>query len=96
MNMAMAAYNIYVLPTLLFVAQLEGVPKDFMKWETKAFGALSKGPRGWNDPEMFKSLREWYGMPINAKSLEQVANASKIRVAVSENWSEGAFTTGKE
>ena len=84
-----------MLPTLLFIAQLEGVPKEFEKWEAKALGAMSKGPRGWNDAEMFKSLKEWFGMPMNAKNLDQIANASKVRVAVSENWSEGGIHHGK-
>jgi len=84
LNMAMAAYNIYVLPTLLFIAQLEGVPREFARWEAKALGAMSKGPRGWSDTEMFKSLKEWFGMPMNAKNLDQIANASKVRVAISE------------
>jgi len=88
---ALCVYNSYLLPTLLFVAQLESVPPRYQDWERGAFKALSKGPKEWANPIVFKSLRSNLHFPVEAKDLATIARVAKARVAMRENRAYGGL-----
>ena len=87
----MNIYNVYILPTLLFVAQLEEVPKRYEEWERTAFKWLSKGPKEWGDPRVFKALKTNFKMPNEAKDLREVGLVAKARVCLMENAKAGGL-----
>jgi len=88
---AICVYNSYLLPTLLFVAQLEPVPPKYQDWERGAFKALSKGPKDWANPLVFKSLKANLHFPVEAKDLAVIARVAKARVAMNENRPHGGL-----
>ena len=59
----MSAHNVYILPTLLFVAQLERVPKGYEEWEKSAFKCISNGPNEWGGPQGVQGVEDQLQTP---------------------------------
>ena len=61
------AYTIYVASVLMFIGQLEPLPRSFPDFEKRACAALFPGPGNWITVPALKGLRHWafpgpYGM----------------------------------
>ena len=69
------AYKVFIMPTLLFLCQLEPPPDRVIDFEMRALRKLFKGPQGWMNPETLKSLK-WLGFPVEIPDLATVAVAA--------------------
>ena len=91
LNFSILAYNIYVLPTLAFTAQIAHPTAQVLEVEAWALRRAAPGPGCWATPEDLWSLGEHFGMPRSFGSLQHVAKASQLRVAVWENRFQGGL-----
>ena len=73
-------YTVYVISTLGFVAQLEPMPPDWVKWEEQMLRILVPGPRRWWSPADLHRLRRDFGFPHEFANAYEVARAAKLRV----------------
>jgi len=80
MQFSIRVYNIYILPVLLFVAQLEELPKDFDNLEKKACSLLFKGPTAWIAPHVLRSIRRSLGFAAEIKCARTASRAAKLRI----------------
>ena len=87
---AAVIYNVFVLPVLLFVAQLEAPPPAALAAEDWGLRRVAAGPFRWILPSDLWRLRSGYGMCFRMRSLQWVATASHARVC----WSEASATGG--
>ena len=81
MQYAALAYNVFAISTLLYVGQLEIVPRFVLDMERKLVLAMFPGPGAWITPEDAWFLRENFGLAKSAQSLASSARAAKLRVA---------------
>ena len=81
MQYATLAYNIFALSTLLYVAQLEAVPRFVLIEERVQILRMFPGPGQWMIPEDAWYLKENYGLAKSAQPLALVARAAKLRVS---------------
>ena len=88
--LSMRIYNTFILPTLLFIAQLEHPPDTTIQAENKAHKSLAAGPKGWCRMLDLQHLKD-IGAPIEARSLERNAAAAMLRTAFWENSLEGGI-----
>ena len=80
--MSAVVYRTYILPVLMFVAQLRTPPASWHEVESAAFGALVAGPGGRKNPwitrEDLHHLKGFYGLPCSFESLEAAARAGLL------------------
>ena len=88
--LSMRIYNTFILPTLLFKAQLEHPPKPTLQAENRAQKAIAAGPKGWCRMQDIQHLKD-IGSPIEARSLEFNTVAAMLRTAFWENTAEGGI-----
>jgi hypothetical protein len=74
-------YNVFALSTLLFVAQLEQVPKHVIAAERAHVTKMFPGPGHWIEPQDLWYCKELYGAAKSAQPLSVLASASQLRVA---------------
>ena len=87
---AAVIYNVFVLPVLLFVAQLEDPPPAALEAESWGLRRVAPGPYRWILPSDLWRLRSGFGMSFRFRSLGWVATAAQARVL----WSEATSTGG--
>lgn len=80
----LAAYFLYVLPVLLFVAQLEELPECWKHAEKWAITELFPGPGAWISATAAHNLKV-LGFPREMSDLRWLSTAAKARVAMWEN-----------
>ena len=84
------AYHVYILPVVLFVAQLEKVPPRWEDCEIQALQKLLPGPKHWFQADGLRSLR-LLGFPKAVPELHEVSIAIRFRVATRENAKNGGL-----
>jgi hypothetical protein len=82
---AAMTYNIYAVPVLAYVAQLEEPPADTYRIEECGLAKSAKGPFKWASKDDLWYLKECYGQARSFHSVRVMAWASKVRVATLEN-----------
>ena len=75
-------YNVFLLPILMFVAQLERLPKFAEDAAVEAMFKMAKGPGSWCCKEDLWSLWENYGQTGSFRCLAWACQAAKIRVVL--------------
>ena len=73
-------HNTFILPTLLFIAQLEKPGDEILKTSENAMTKISKGPGTWATPQDFWHLRDGYGQPASYNNLLWTASAAQMRI----------------
>jgi len=81
---SIALYNVYLLPKMQFMAQLDPLPSDWAALEAKVLRTLIRGPYQWVLPVDLKSLKKHFAFPAEAHDLRVVEKAAKVRVALRE------------
>jgi len=89
-----AAYRMYVLPILSFVAQLKMVPDDWEEVERRACKLLFPGPRDWLPAGALRGLKH-VGFSDQLSDLHSLAAAAKCRVARYENFAHGGLQVSR-
>ena len=77
------AYNVYILPVLLFVAQLDAPPTTWKQAEAKVLRKLLPGPAHWFKPGALRSISS-LGFPKDFPDLMELTKAVQYRVATTE------------
>ena len=72
-------YNIFTVPTLEFVAQLERVPTFIAEAEAKALRSLAAGPGNWISSSDLEHLGS-FGIGTGFKQISVTAKAAKLRL----------------
>ena len=91
MSHAAAAYSIYVLPVLTFIAQLCDPPEAVYDAEKTAIANLLPGPYEWCTAEDAFHLETCYGQHRSFPSLKCTAEAAQRRVLQFENREHGGL-----
>jgi len=78
--LAALAYKVYILPVLLFVAQLEDLPQSWPDYEQEAVQRLFPGPWKWLPLGIAHNLK-LLGFPLEIPDLEIMVSAIRLRVA---------------
>ena len=73
-------YNTFIIPTLLFIAQLEKPDDHIVKATELALTQIGKGPTSWASSQDLYQLKEAYGQTSSFNNIEWMATASKARV----------------
>ena len=73
-------YNMFLLPTLGYIAQLERPPEWVTKGTTRSLSQAAKGPKDWAQPEDLQQLQETFGLKASFKRLDITAQAAQSRV----------------
>ena len=66
-------YNMFLLPTLGYIAQLERPPEWVTKGTTRSLSQAAKGPKDWAQPEDLQQLQETFGLKASFKRLDIIA-----------------------
>ena len=80
MQYATLAYNVFVISTALYVAQLEPVPHRALEMERRAIATLLPGPHDWITPKDAWYLHDAYGQTKSFASLQAASRAAQARV----------------
>ena len=88
---AAKAYNLFVLPTLGFVAQLEPPPPSVLQAEAEMLFRAAPGPRNWCTTKDLWHLQSAFGLSFRFRGLQATANAAQIRVAIWEDAANGGL-----
>ena len=94
MHFAALIYNIYVLSTLGFTAQVANHTPTIRKMEQAALRKATPGPGGWIRAEELWHLKA-LGFPYEFKNAELTARAAKLRVHTNENRRHGGLRCGE-
>ena len=86
----MDAYQVFIAPVFMFLAQLDPVPNIFDKLEEKVGRILFPGPRGWIDTCTLKRATDLH-FPKNLCDIRCSAVACRARVAMFENHMHGGL-----
>jgi hypothetical protein len=87
---ATQVWNTYVVPTLLFVAQLETPPDEVDKALHSMLRRAAYGPGNWFRPADVTQLRRSFGFPGEFRDVVAAAEATRYRTACQESgWSGG-------
>jgi hypothetical protein len=78
--MTLKAFRVYVESVLLFVGQLEDLPKILKTCESAACRQLFPGPKDWMTADGFRELKTLYASD-ELRDIESIVVASKARVA---------------
>ena len=73
------AYTVYIASVLLYVGQLEDLPRNFDHLEARAVQALFPGPRTWLTAGCAKELRA-LGVPWELRDVRASVQAAQARV----------------
>ena len=96
MSYAAAAYAIYVLPVLTFIAQICDPPESTYKAEKTAIAKLLPGPFDWCSTEDALHLETCYGQHRAFPSLRCTTEAAQRRVFQYENIEHGGLKVGSK
>ena len=88
---ATQVWNTFVLPVLLFVAQLERVPEVVLQTERCLLRRAAPGPGSWCQAEDLWRLRKAFHLPGEFRQLSATAIASHLRVLHFENRQAGGL-----
>jgi hypothetical protein len=90
LHLAIRIYNIFILPTLLFVAQLTHPTQEAFQNESKAQAKLAPGPRAWCRMQELHHLKDLHAT-VEARALDTNAKATMLRTAIWENHTQGGL-----
>ena len=80
LHLAVRVYNIFLLPVLTFVAQLEQPPPDLLALVDAATVRIAPGPYRWIMPDDLTRLTPLLGFPVQVRCLATTAAVSQLRV----------------
>jgi hypothetical protein len=83
LHLTTLAYAVYILPVVLFVAQLDAPPENWGDFETKALRKLLPGPGHWFRTADVRHLQQ-LGMPKSFPDLACITTAAQFRVHCQE------------
>ncbi len=92
LHLSIRIYNIFILPTLLFVAQLTHPTQEALQTEQKAQAKLAPGPRVWCQMQELHHLKDLHAT-VETRDLDTNAKATMLRTAIWENHSQGGLQT---
>ena len=84
LHLAVRVFNVFLLPTLLFVAQLEDPPPEVLGLVLAAGERVAPGPYRWISYSDLRNLRLLAGFPVELKDIGDAALATQARVAAWE------------
>jgi hypothetical protein len=90
LHLSIRIYNIFILPTLLFVAQLTHPTQEAFQNESKAQAKLAPGPRTWCQMQELHHLKDLHAT-VEARALDTNAKATMLRTAIWENHAQGGL-----
>ena len=90
LHLSIRIYNIFILPTLLFVAQLTHPTQEAFQNESKAQAKLAPGPRVWCKMQELHHLKDLHAT-VEARALDTNAKATMLRTAIWENHTQGGL-----
>ncbi|CAK0838271.1 unnamed protein product [Prorocentrum cordatum] len=90
LNMALVAYNAYVLPTILFIAQLEAPPQEVIDRERVAVRRVAPGPGFWRSSADLRHGLD-IGLAAHLRPLEISCRASMLRMHAWESRQDGGI-----
>ena len=85
----------YVLPTILVVAQLKPRPLNYKAKEAKASSYLLLGPYRWILPIDATTLRSGLNYVVEARDMHDTVQATQLRVAEKEALRAGGIQTAR-
>jgi exonuclease III len=87
---AISVWNMHILPSLTFVAQLEHPPAAIIKQTEAMLRKVGYGPGGWCQTADLLHLRRGFGFAAECRSLAETSRAAMMRVYCWEDsWHEG-------
>ena len=90
LQFAARVWNIFILPILVFVAQLERVPVEALTGVDAMLRKAAYGPGKWSSSEDMYHLRRAFRFATEFRSLAHVGSAAMLRVASWEDcWNGG-------
>ena len=95
LHLAVRVFNIFLLPTLTFVAQLETPAADLLRLVAAASTKIAPGPYRWILPEDLCQLRSLFGFPVELKDLLGTTFVTQLRVARWEAHAAGGLQTAQ-
>ena len=84
LHLSCRVYNMFILPVLLFVAQLEEPPERAFALERWAMGKVAPGPYRWIMQDDLWHLRTLAGFPTEFGNLQEASLATREGVRVWE------------
>ena len=81
LTLSTVAWNVHVLPTMMFVAQLDALPTAWASFEAAAFRRLVPGPGQWCVPADLHRLDVAFGLKVAFHNATPRSWAAKCRVA---------------
>jgi len=84
-------YNVYILPILSFITQLEPPPDSWETTERRIMARLIRGPGNWAGPKEWRQLKRAYQFPAECHNLRERSSAAQFRVACNEARAEGGL-----
>jgi hypothetical protein len=93
LHLTTVAYAVYILPVVLFVAQLDAPPEAWAATEATALRRLLPGPGCWVQPADVRGLKN-SGMPKGIPDLAHIITATQFRVASREAAATGGLKVG--
>ena len=90
LHLAMMTYNVFVLPVLLFVAQLEAPPQAVLEMEAAAVRKVAPGPGWWCTPADMQHGSE-LGLSARMRHLRASCQAAMLRTHAWEARSTGGI-----
>ena len=77
-------YNMFAVSILQFYLQLFGMAEDLLAAERRALARVFSGPGNWISKDILKGLKRQLGACYGILDLQQVANAAKMRLILTE------------
>ena len=90
LHLSIRIYNIFILPTLLFVAQLTHPSQGALQTEQKAQAKMAPGPRVWCHMQELHHLKDLHAT-VETRDLGTNAKATMLRTAIWENHTQGGL-----
>ena len=92
-HLSIRVYNTFILPTFLFVAQLQHPTEQALNAEKKVAGKIVAGRGNWCRTNDLPHLRN-IGAPMELRDLKNNAAAAMARTAMWENTTNGGISWG--
>ena len=84
------AFQVFVMSVLMFVAQLDPLPPNYLAVEAQACRSMFPGPTGWMSASFLRGMRVAH-FPKELPHLEVFTTASRARVATHEDARHGGL-----
>ena len=85
MHWRVKVYNMFAVSILQFYLQFYGVTPSLLQAEREALVKVFKGPGNWLPSDIRKGLKTQLGACYGVLDLQQVSNAAKVRLILTES-----------